>query len=307
MPRTSVNDLIGFVHVAREHSFTRAAAKLAVSPSALSHLIRELETRLGLRLLTRTTRSVATTEAGERLLQAIGPRFDEIDSEVAALSELRDKPAGSIRITADEHAVKSLLWPRLRGLLADYADIKLEIATDNALTDIVAERFDAGVRLGGIVAKDMVAVPIGPPLRMAAVAAPAYFASRSRPKRPEELVTHVCINMRLPTRGGLYAWEFGKNGREQRVRVGGQLVFNSIAPIVEAAVDGHGIAYLLQDIVKPLLDDGRLVQVLADWSPPFQGYNLYFPSRRQQPPAFALVIEALRYRAAKGSRAARSK
>jgi len=306
MARTSVDDLIGFVHVARQRSFTRAAAKLGVSPSALSHAIRGLETRLGLRLLTRTTRSVATTEAGERLLQAIGPRFDEIESEVAALSDLRDKPAGSIRITADEHAVRSVLWPRLRGLLGDYPDIKLEIVSDNGLTDIVAERFDAGVRLGGIIAKDMVAIPIGPPMRMAAVAAPAYFARHSRPKRPEELIGHSCINMRLPTRGGLYAWEFEKNGREQRVRVDGQLVFNSIAPIVQAAVDGCGIAYLLQDIVRPLLDDGRLVQVLADWSPPFQGYNLYFPSRRQQPPAFALVIEALRYRVSKRVRGTRS-
>ena len=306
MARTSVDDLIGFVHVARQRSFTRAAAKLGVSPSALSHAIRGLETRLGLRLLTRTTRSVATTEAGERLLQAIGPRFDEIESEVAALSDLRDKPAGSIRITADEHAVRSVLWPRLRGLLGDYPDIKLEIVSDNGLTDIVAERFDAGVRLGGIIAKDMVAIPMGPPMRMAAVAAPAYFARRSRPKRPEELIGHSCINMRLPTRGGLYAWEFEKNGREQRVRVDGQLVFNSIAPIVDAAVDGYGIAYLLQDIVRPLLDDGRLVQVLADWSPPFQGYNLYFPSRRQQPPAFALVVEALRYRVSKRSKGIRS-
>jgi len=306
MARTSVDDLIGFVHVARQRSFTRAAAKLGVSASALSHSIRGLETRLGLRLLTRTTRSVATTEAGERLLQAIGPRFDEIESEVAALSELRDKPAGNIRITADEHAVRSVLWPRLRGLLGDYPDIKLEIVSDNGLTDIVAERFDAGVRLGGIIAKDMVAIPMGPPMRMAAVAAPAYFARRSRPKRPEELIGHSCINMRLPTRGGLYAWEFEKNGREQRVRVDGQLVFNSIAPIVEAAVDGYGIAYLLKDIVRPLLDDGRLVQVLADWSPPFQGYNLYFPSRRQQPPAFALVVEALRYRVSKRSKGIRS-
>ena len=306
MVRSSADDLIGFVHVARERSFTRAAAKLGVSPSALSHTIRGLETRLGLRLLTRTTRSVATTEAGERLLLAIGPRFDEIASELAALSELRDKPAGSIRISADEHAVRFVLWPRLRELLADYADIRLEIVTDNGLTDIVAERFDAGVRLGGIIARDMVAVPIGPPLRMAAVAAPAYFARRTRPTRPEELVAHRCINMRLPTRGGLYAWEFEKNGREQRVRVDGQLVFNSIAPIVEAAVDGYGIAYLLHDIVRPLLDDGRLVHVLADWSPPFPGYHLYFPSRRQQLPAFALVIEALRYRVPRGKRGARS-
>jgi DNA-binding transcriptional LysR family regulator len=306
MARTSVDDLIGFLHVARQRSFTRAAAQLGVSPSALSHSMRGLETRLGLRLLTRTTRSVATTEAGERLLQAIGPRFDEIESEVAALSELRDKPAGNIRITADEHAVRSVLWPRLRGLLRDYSDIKLEIVSDNGLTDIVAERFDAGVRLGGIIAKDMVAIPVGPPMRMAAVAAPAYFSSRSRPKRPEELIGHSCINMRLPTRGGLYAWEFEKNGREKRVRVDGQLVFNSIAPIVEAAVDGYGIAYLLHDIVRPLLNDGRLVQVLADWSPPFQGYNLYFPSRRQPPPAFALVIEALRYRAPRRNRGLRS-
>jgi DNA-binding transcriptional LysR family regulator len=296
MPRGNVNNLLAFLAVAKERSFTRAAAKLGVSQSALSHTIRGLEERLGIRLLTRTTRSVAPTEAGERLLRAVGPRFDEIDAELAALSDLRDKPAGAIRITADEHAAETVLWPALERLLPDYPDIKVEIVIDNALTDIVAERFDAGVRLGGVVAKDMIAVPIGPDMRMAVVGAPSYFARRPRPKKPQDLTAHACINLRLPTYGGLYAWEFERNGRELRVRVEGQFVFNGIALILNAALSGFGLAYLPEALVQRRLVDGRLVRVLADWCPPFSGYHLYYPSRRQQAPAFALLVDALRYR-----------
>jgi DNA-binding transcriptional LysR family regulator len=292
MARPNVNDLIAFIAVARERSFTRAAAKLGVSPSALSHTMRGLEEQLGLRLLTRTTRSVTLTEAGERLLRSLGPRFDEIDDELAALSELRDKPAGKIRITADEYAVKAVLWPALRKLLPDYPDIEVEVITDYGLTDIVAERYDAGVRLGGIVAKDMIALPIGPDMRMAAIAAPSYLARRSQPRTPQGLTTHTCINLRLPTYGGLYA----KDGHELRVRVEGQLVFNSITPILEAVLDGFGVAYLPEDHVQTYLDSGQLVRVLADWCPPFSGYHLYYPSRRQPTPAFTVVIERLRYR-----------
>ena len=296
MPRQNVNDLLAFLAVARERSFTRAAAKLGVSQSALSHTIRGLEARLGLRLLTRTTRSVAPTEAGERLLRTVGPRFDEIDAELAALSELREKPAGTVRITAGEHAADAILWPALAKLLPDYPDIKVEIIIDYGLTDIVAERYDAGVRLGEQVAKDMIAVRIGPDMRMAVVGAPSYFARRPRPKTPQDLTAHDCINLRLPTYGGLYAWEFEKGGRELKVRVEGQLVFNNIALRLNAALAGLGLAYLPEDQVQAHLADGRLIRVLADWCPPFSGYHLYYPSRRQPTPAFALLVDALRYR-----------
>jgi DNA-binding transcriptional LysR family regulator len=290
------NDLIAFVAVAREHSFTRAAAQLGVSQSALSHTIRALEERLGVRLLTRTTRSVATTEAGERLLRTLGPRFDEIDAELAALSELRDKPAGTIRITTAEHAAQRILWPALAKLLPQYPDIHVEVVIEYGLTDIVAERYDAGIRLGEQVAKDMIAVRLGPDLRMAAVAAPGYFAKRARPKVPQDLTAHDCINLRLPTYGGLYAWEFEKNGRPLNVRVEGQLVVNSPAPVLSAALAGFGIAYLPEDMVRTYIADKALVRVLGDWCPPFPGYHLYYPSRRQPTPAFALLIDALRYR-----------
>jgi DNA-binding transcriptional LysR family regulator len=296
MARANANDLIAFVAVAKERSFTRAAAKLGVSPSALSHAMRGLEERLGLRLLTRTTRRVTPSEIGERLLRTIGPRFEEIDAEIAALGELRDKPVGTVRITADEYAVNAVLWPGLRGLLREYPDIHVELVTDYGLTDIVAERFDAGVRLGGVVAKDMVAVPIGPDQRMVAVASPSYFAKRSKPNVPQDLTAHTCINLRLPTRGGLYAWEFEKNKREFRVRVEGQLTFNSTTPILEASLDGFGIAYLPFDQVRRYLDSRRLVQLLSEWTPPFSGYHLYYPSRRQSTAAFTKVVEALRYR-----------
>lgn len=296
MARPNVNDLIAFVAVARELSFTRAAARLGVSPSALSHSMRALEEQLGLRLLTRTTRRVMPTEAGERLLHSLGPRFDEIDDELAALSALRDKPAGRIRITADEYAAEAVLWPALRKLLPDYPDIEVELITDNGLTDIVAGRFDAGVRLGGTIAKDMIAVPVGPDLRMAVVAASSYLARRSPPRTPQELTAHTCINFRLPTYGGLYAWEFEKDGHELRVRVEGQLVFNSIAPMLKAALDGFGVAYLAEGQVQAYLDGGQLVRMLADWCPPSPGYHLYYPNRRQPTPAFTVLLERLRYR-----------
>jgi DNA-binding transcriptional LysR family regulator len=305
MGRPNLNDLIAFVAVARERSFTRAAASLGVSPSAslgvspsaLSHAMRGLEEQLGLRLLSRTTRSVTPTQAGERLLQAVAPRFDEIDEALAALSDLRDRPAGRIRITADEVAVETVLWPKLRTLLPGYPDIEVEVVTEYGLIDIVAERYDAGVRIGGIIAKDMIAVPIGPAMRMAAVAAPSYLARRPAPQTPQDLAAHIGINLRLPTHGGLYAWEFEKDGRALRVRVEGQLAFNSIGPILAAALDGFGVAYLAESQVQPYLDNGRLVRLLADWCPQFSGFHLYYPSRRQPTPAFAVLVEGLRYRA----------
>lgn len=296
MPRENLNDLVAFLAVAKERSFTKAAAQLGVSQSALSHTMRRLEERLGLRLLTRTTRSVAPTEAGQRLLRAAEPRLDEIDAELAALSALRDKPSGTIRITAHDHAVRAVLWPALAKLLPDYPDIKVEIIIDYGLTDIVAERYDAGVRSGEMVAKDMIAVRIGPDMRSAVVAAPSYFARRPRPKRPQELTTHTCINLRLPTHGGLYAWEFEKGGRELRVRVEGQLVFNATAPMLDAALAGFGLAYVPEDSVQAHLADGLLVRVLADWCPAYPGYHLYYPSRRQPTPGFALLVNALRYK-----------
>jgi DNA-binding transcriptional LysR family regulator len=296
MARTDFNDIVAFLAVAREQSFTRAAAQLGVSQSALSQTVRGLESRLGLRLLTRTTRSVSPTEAGERLLRAAGPRLKEIDAELAALTELRDKPAGNIRITAHDHAVKAVLWPALEKLLPDYPDIKVEIVIDYGLTDIVAERYDAGVRTGEMVAKDMIAVRIGADMRSAVVGAPSYFANRPKPKAPQDLTAHTCINLRLPTHGGLYAWEFEKGKRELRVRVEGQLVFNASGPMLDAALAGMGLAYVPEDSVQAYLADGRLIRVLADWCPPYPGYHLYYPSRRQPTPAFTLVVDALRYR-----------
>jgi DNA-binding transcriptional LysR family regulator len=295
MFRENANDLFALMAVARERSFTKAAAQLGVSQSALSHAVRALEERLGVRLLTRTTRSVAPTEAGERLLLALGPRFQEIDTELAALSALREKPAGTIRITAGEHAAETILWPAVAGLLRAYPDIKVEIAIDHALTDIVTERYDAGIRLGEQVAKDMIAVRIGPDMRMAVVGAPSYFAAHPRPRRPQDLTDHRCINLRLPTYGGLYAWEFEKAGRELKVRVEGPLVFNNIGLRLKAALAGSGLAYLPEDQVQPQLAAGELVRVLADWCPAFSGYHLYYPSRRQPTPAFALLVNALRY------------
>jgi DNA-binding transcriptional LysR family regulator len=295
MPRLDLNDLLAFAAVARARSFTRAAAQLGVSQSALSQTLRGLEARLGLRLLTRTTRSVATTEAGERLLRAVGPALDDIDAGLAALAELRDKPAGTIRITAHDHAVRSVLWPALVKLLPEYPDITIEIVIDYALTDIVAGRFDAGIRSGEPVDRDMIAVRIGPDMRMAVVGTPAYFATRPAPSVPQDLTAHRCINLRLPTLGGIYAWEFGRDGSELRVRVEGQLVFNGMAPMLDAALAGFGLAYLPQDVVQPHIADGRLIRVLEDWCPPYPGYHLYYPSRRQPTPAFALLVNALRH------------
>ena len=296
MARTNLNDLAAFATVAAERSFTRAAATLGVSPSALSHSMRALEERLGVRLLTRTTRSVMPTEAGERLQRTLAPCFEEIELELAGLTDLRERPAGNIRITTDEYAVGAVLWPALRPLLRTYPDIKVELVIDYGLTDIVAGHYDAGVRLGGMVAKDMIAVPIGPNMRMVTVGSPAYFAARPKPRHPKDLTDHSCINLRLPTHGGLYAWEFEKNGRELRVRVEGQLTFNSGAPMLQSALDGFGLTYLPQGQVQSYLDSGQLVQVLSEWSPAFSGYHLYYPSRRQTTPAFAKLIEALRYR-----------
>ena len=296
MPRTDLNDLLAFLAVARERSFTRAAAQLGVSQSALSQTLRGLEARLGLRLLTRTTRSVATTEAGERLLGAVGPALDEIDAGLAALSELREKPAGTIRITAHDHAVNAVLWPALATLLPDYPDIKVELVIDYGLTDIVAERYDAGVRSGEMVAKDMVAVRIGPDMRMAVVGAPSYFAKRTRPNTPPDLTAHTCINLRLPTRGGLYAWEFEKAGRELKVRVEGQLVFNATAPMLDAALAGWAWPICPRTACRRISPTGGSSACSPTGVPPFPGYHLYYPSRRQPTPAFALLVDALRYR-----------
>jgi DNA-binding transcriptional LysR family regulator len=294
MRREDLGDLGAFIAVAEERSFTRAAARLGVSQSALSQTVRRIEERLGVRLLTRNTRSVAPTEAGERLLAGLRPAFDEIDSQVAALGDLREKPAGTIRITSSSHAAETLLWPALRRLLPDYPDVHVELSIDSGLRDIVADRFDAGVRLGEQVARDMIAVRIGPDMRMAAVASPAYFKTHAAPLSPDALTRHSCINMRFPTLGGLYAWEFEKDGRSLNVRVDGQVTVNDAGFALRAALDGLGIAYLTEDHVRDDLAAGRLVRVLEDWCPPFAGYHLYYPSRRQQSPAFALLVAALR-------------
>jgi DNA-binding transcriptional LysR family regulator len=291
-----LHDLTAFLAVGEERSFTKAAAKLGVSQSALSHTMRGLEERLGVRLLTRTTRSVAPTEAGERLLRSIGPLFAEIAGELAALSELRERPAGTIRITATEYAADEILLPKLAQLLPAYPDIKVEIVIDYGLTDIVAGRFDAGVRSGEQVAKDMIAVRVGPDMRMAVVGAPSYFTTRPPPERPQDLIDHNCITLRLPTHGGLYAWEFEKDGHELRVRVDGQLTYNTTAQMLTAALAGLGLAYVPEGMAKPYLARGRLRRVLKDWCLPYSGYHLYYPSRRQPMPAFTLLVDALRYR-----------
>jgi len=297
MQRTNLNDLVAFMTVARERSFTKAAAKLGISQSSLSHLIRDLETRLGLRLLTRTTRSVSPTEAGERLLGTVGPRLDEVERELSSLQDLRDQPRGAIRISSTDYATDTILWPRLKPFLRRYPDISVELITDYGLTDIVAERFDAGVRAGEQIAKDMIAVRIGPDISMAVVGSPAYFKKRPEPKVPQELVNHICINLRLPTHGGLYAWEFERASREMRVRVEGQVTFNGTPQMLSAALAGFGLAYLPEDVAQVHISKRRLVRVLKDWCQPYTGYHLYYPSRRQPSAAFGLMIEALRYRA----------
>lgn len=296
MQRGHLDDLQAFLAVAREQSFTKAAAKLGLSQSALSHTMRDLEARLGVPLLTRTTRRVAPTAAGERLLRALAPRFEEIEAELAAIRELREKPAGTIRITATEYATDAILLPKLRKLLDDYPDIKVEITVDYGLTDIVAQRYDAGVRSGEQVAKDMIAVRIGPDMRMAVVGTASYFRKKPAPRKPQDLVDHNCINLRLPTHGNLYAWEFEKNGRELKVRVDGQLTFNTTMQMLSAALAGFGLTYVPEGLVQPHIARGRLRRVLEDWCPPFSGYQLWYPSRRQSSGAFAMVVEALRWR-----------
>lgn len=296
MLREDVKDLLWFIEVAREQSFTKAAATLGTSQSTLSHTIKGLEARLGVRLLTRTTRSVATTEAGERLLQSLAPRFEGIEADLADLVAFREKPSGTVRLTLSDHALQTTVWPKLSRVLADNPDVKVELYSDNGMRNIVEERFDAGVRLGESVDKDMIAVRIGPDWRLRAVAAPEYLVRNGIPRTPQDLVSHVCINTRQATWGGFYAWEFEKDGRELRVRVEGQLSFNSSIPQIDAAVKGYGIAYVPEDLVEEHIQAGKLQAVLDDWSEPFTGYHLYYPSRRQMSPAMALVVDVLRHR-----------
>lgn len=296
MAKENLNDLQAFVVVARERSFTRAAAQIGLSRSALSHAMLALEARLGVRLLTRTTRSVSTTEAGARLLDTVAPRLQEIEAELSQLSAMRDKPAGTVRITAHDHAIGTALWPRLMPLLKQYPDIQIEFSVDYGFTDIAAQRFDAGVRVGDRIDKDMVAVRISPDMRMSVAASPEYLAGKTSPKKPQDLTEHRCVNLRLPTRGNLYAWDFEKGRKSVNVKVDGQTIFNSTALMLQAALDGLGFAYVPYDLMKPHIDAGRLIPVLEDWWPTFPGYHLYYANRRQIAPALALVIEALRYR-----------
>lgn len=296
MAGTDLNQLKWFQAVAEERSFTKAAAKLGVAQSTLSHTIKQLEARMGIRLLTRTTRNVATTAAGARLLQTIAPRIGEIEDEIAALMAFREKPSGSIRLTLSDHALQSIVWPKLKPVLSAYPDISVELILDSTFRNIVEEGFDAGVRLGESVEKDMVAVRIGQDWRLVAVASPGYFAIHGEPDHPQDLVRHICINMRHETAGGLYAWEFEKDGQALRVRVNGQLTFNNSYAMIDAAVSGYGVAYVPENIVKRHIASGELMQVLDDWSPFFDGYFLYYPSRRQNLPAFKIIVDALRHR-----------
>lgn len=297
MPRANINDLVAFLAVANERSFTRAAGRLGVSPSALSHTIRGLEARLGLRLLARTTRNVSPTEAGERLLHSIGPHFEQIEAEIDALSELRDKPAGTIRLTCTDSIIETVLRPRITPFLREYPDVNIEILIDYGFTNIVERQIDAGVRLGEALGKDMIAVRIGPDWRFAVVGTPDYFARHGKPQTPHDLTRHRGVNIRLTTAGSIYAWEFKKDGQAMDVRMEGQFACNSIIPVIGGVLDGLGLGYVPMDLAAPYLADGRLVEVLADWCPYFQGYHLYYPNRRQASPAFALLVEALRYRA----------
>lgn len=304
MARSDLADITAFLAVAREGSFTKAAAQLGVSQSALSQTVRNLEARLGLRLLARTTRNVSPTEAGERLIQSVGPRLDEVEAELAALTALREKPAGIVRIAAGEHAAELLLWPAIEKLLPAYPDITVELVIDNGLTDIVEQRLDAGVRLGEQVARDMVAVRIGPDMRMAVVGTPAYFARYPKPTTPQDLTAHNCVNIRMPTAGSLYAWEFEKGGRALKVRVEGRLIFNTATLAVRAALAGAGLACVPEARVLAHIERGELVRVLSEWCAPFAGFYLYYPSRRQPTPAFTVVADALR-RGVQGNRPAR--
>lgn len=294
MLRENISDLLAFIAVAREGSFTRAAAKLGVSQSALSHTLRGLESRMGVRLLSRTTRSVAPTAAGERLLETVAPRFEEIENELAAVIEMRDKPAGTIRITTTDYAADTVLWPRLSKVLPDYPDIKVELVVDYGLSDIVADRYDIGVRWGDQVARDMIAVRIGPDARLAIVGSPAYFAKHPAPRQPKDLLHHNCITLRLPTRGGLYAWELKKGKREMQVRVDGQFTFNGAYQMLNAAIDGAGLAFVPEDLAQPHVTAGQLQYVLEDWFPTFPGLHVFYPSRREYSRALAIVVDALR-------------
>jgi DNA-binding transcriptional LysR family regulator len=296
MKREEMADLTAFVTVADERSFTRAAAKLGLSQSALSQLIARLEQRLGLRLLARTTRSVAPTEAGQRLLETLKPALEDLDASIAALSDLRDKPAGTIRITSVEHATTKYIWPVLKTLLRDYPDISVEVVDDYALVDLVKDQFDAGVRLGEQVAKDMIAVRIAPDMPMSVVASPDYFSAHPKPSVPADLVRHRCISLRLPTSGGLYVWGFEKDGQEMKVRTESPVVFNRVDRMLDAAMAGLGVTYLPTNVVEEAVGTGVLVAVLEDWCPSLPGYHLYYLTRRQPSPAFALLVKALRYR-----------
>lgn len=296
MAKQDFNDLLWFLAVARERSFTKAAAKLGIAQSTLSHTIKRLESGMGIRLLARTTRSVALTEAGERLQQSLAPRIDDIEADIAALMALRDTPSGTVKITLSDHAMASVVWPKLQPLLKSYPDIRLELSLDTGFRNIVEEGFDAGVRLGESVEKDMIAVRIGPDWRLIAVASPGYLAARAKPKHPKDLVAHNCICRRQPTAGGLYAWEFGKGKQELRVKVDGQLTFNSSQPMIEAALSDYGITYVPEDLVADHVESGALVQVLDDWSPYFEGYFIYYPSKRQNSAAFKVIVDALRHR-----------
>lgn len=300
MKREELSDLAVFLAVAEARSFTRAAAMLGTSQSAISQIVRRLEAGMGLKLLTRNTRNVAPTEAGEQLIAALRPAFDEIDARLSALSALRERPAGTVRVTSSRHAAETILWPVVCRLIKDYPDVIVEISIDSHLTDIIANRFDAGIRLGEQIAKDMIAVPIGPELRMAVVGAPAYFAAHGRPATPQDLPAHACINIRMQTKGGLYAWEFGKRGRDLNVRVEGPLIVNDVPMILRAAAEGIGLACVMEDQASALVEAGQLERVLEDWCPPFSGYHLYYPDRRQLPPAFSLLVNALRYRGRTG-------
>ncbi|MBZ9605872.1 LysR family transcriptional regulator [Phyllobacterium chamaecytisi] len=296
MEKRDLNDLLWFLAVAEECSFTKAAAKLGIAQSTLSHTVKGLETRLGLRLLTRTTRNVGLTEAGERLRHSLAPRMADIEADIAALMSFRDKPSGTIKITLSDHALESVVWPKLQPILRDYPDIKVELSRDNAMRNIVEEGFDAGIRLGESLEKDMIAVRVGPDWRLVAVGSPRYFEEHPAPEHPQELVRHNCIKIRQATAGGLYAWEFEKDGQELRVRVDGQLTFNTSYPMVNAALKGYGIAYVPEDLVMEHVTAGRLIPILEDWSPPFPGYYIYYPSRHQNSLAFKVVVDALRFR-----------
>lgn len=294
--RENYSDILAFIAVAREKSFTRAAAKLGVSQSALSHSMRSLESRLGIRLLTRTTRNVSTTEAGERILNRIAPRFEDIDTELECLSELRDKPAGLIRISSSDHAAKSIIWPKITPLLVEYPDIRIEVNVDNGFTNIVSGRFDAGVRLGEAVEKDMIAVKIGPECRMAVAGTPEYFEKHGRPEQPEDLLKHDCIAMRMISSGGVYEWELDNGEREVNVKTRGQVICNNTYLIRQAALDGFGLAFLPEDMFAGDFEAGKLERVLEDWCMPFPGYHLYYPNRNNHSPAFTAVVDALRHR-----------